>query len=83
MIVIDLGYQKVVLKNDKALQLSEILSSAERFEDKYWSKEKREAKGMTDDYTYHVYPNDRSYSMQIISDDIYRMAKLAGKPEKD
>lgn len=82
MIVLDLGYHKVVVQPADALKLVEILAKAERFEDKYWSRDERMAKGMTDEYTYHVYPNDNTYSMRLISDDIYRMAKLAGKPEK-
>ena len=83
MIVIEIGYESYVLPTEKALQLIEILELAERYERKYWSKDERESRGMKEEYTYHVYPNDKQYNMKIISDDMYRMAKLAGKPEKD
>jgi len=32
--------------------------------------------------THHVYPNNEALTAKLISDDLYRMAKLAGKPEK-
>jgi len=80
MIVIDLGYRKVVLTKEKAMQLMDCLESAEIYEDRYWSEDKRKELGMTETYTYHVYPNDNNFSMQIVSDSKYQMAKLAGKP---
>ena len=79
MIVIDLGYRKVVLTKEKAMMLMECLESAEIYEDRYWSEDKRKELGMTETYTYHVYPNDANFSMQIMSDSKYQMAKLAGK----
>jgi hypothetical protein len=80
MIVIDLGYRKVVLNREKAMQLMECLETAEVYEEKYWSEDKRKELGMTETYTYHVYPNEANFSMQIVSDSKYQMAKLAGKP---
>jgi len=80
MIVIDLGYRKVALTKEKAMQLMDCLESAEIYEEKYWSEDKRKELGMTETYTYHVYPNDNNFSMQIVSDSKYQMAKLAGKP---
>jgi len=80
MIVIDLGYRKVALTKEKAMQLMECLEGAEIYEEKYWSEDKRKELGMTETYTYHVYPNDNNFSMQIVSDSKYQMAKLAGKP---
>ena len=85
MVVIEVGYNKFCLPRDKALQLVEMLEQAEVYEAKYWSQEKRKKAGMDDgtDYTYHVYPNEKSFEMRIISDDLYQTAKLAGKPEKE
>ena len=84
MIVVDLGYRSIVLPREEAFKLAEILEKAEVYEAKYWNAEKRKERGMGDvDYTYHVYPNERQFQMQIISDDMYNMAKLAGKPEKE
>ena len=80
MIVIDLGYRKVVMPKEKAMLLMDCLESAEVYEEKYWSEDKRKELGMTGTYTYHVYPNDTNFSMQIMSDSKYQMAKLAGKP---
>lgn len=82
MVVIDIGWQKIVLGREDALKLVEILEKSETYENKYWSREDREKLGMTEEYTYHVYPNDKEYTMRIISDSHYEMAKLAGKPEK-
>lgn len=80
MIVIDLGYRKVALTKEKAMLLMECLESAEIYEEKYWSEDRRKELGMTETYTYHVYPNEANFSMQIVSDSKYQMAKLAGKP---
>lgn len=80
MIVIDLGYRKVVMPKEKAMMLMDCLESAELYEEKYWSEDKRKELGMTETYTYHVYPNESNFSMQIMSDSKYQMAKLAGKP---
>ena len=82
MVVIDLGWQKVVMPRESALKMVELLEKSEVYEDKYWSRDERTAKGITEEYTYHVYPNDKSYNMKIITDELYQMAKLAGKPEK-
>jgi len=82
MIVIDLGYRKVVLTKEKAMLLMDCLESAEVYEEKYWGEEKRKELGMTETYTHHVYPNDNNFSMQIMSDSKYQMAKLAGKPQE-
>lgn len=80
MVVIDLGYRKVVMHRDKAMQLIECLESAEQYEEKYWGEEKRKALGMTESYTYHVYPIESGFSMTILGDSKYQLAKLAGKP---
>ena len=83
MITIDIGYQTLVMSKEDAMALMGVLERAEVYQRKYWNDEEKKAKGMTDTYTFHVYPNEHQYSMQIVSDDIYNMAKLAGKPERD
>jgi hypothetical protein len=82
MVVIDLGWQKVIMPRESALKMVELLEKSEVYEDKYWSRDEREKKGITEEYTHHVYPNDKHYNMKIITDELYQMAKLAGKPEK-
>ena len=83
MVVIEIGYSKYCLPKEQAFTMIEILEKAEIYEAKYWSTEKRKERGIDVDYTYHVFPNEKQYSMQLISDDLYNMAKLAGKPERD
>ena len=80
MIIVDLGYKRVVLSNDKALELAELLQGAEMFEEVYIQSDKRVNKD--DDHTYHVYPVKEFFSMRLMGDSLYQMAKLAGKPVK-
>jgi hypothetical protein len=83
MVVVDIGYRKLVMPREQAMLLVECLEKAEVYEEKWWSEEKRKEKGMDNTYTYHVYPNEEGYKMHIISDHLYAVAKLAGKPAKD
>jgi hypothetical protein len=75
MIVISIGYRHLVLNHKDAFLLSEILARVEAYESKY--------RGNGAENTHHVYPNEEQYTMQVISEDLYRMAKLAGKPAKE
>ena len=75
MIVVNIGYRHMVMNHKDAFLLSEILARAEMYEDKY--------RGNSAENTHHVYTNEEKFTMQVISDDMYRMAKLAGKPPKD
>jgi hypothetical protein len=72
MIVVTMGYSDYVMSAKDAFTLSEILSRAERYENKY--------RGTGNENTFHVYANEKPFPMHIIADDMYRMAKLAGKP---
>jgi len=83
MVVIDLGYRSVVLPTEDAIRLAEILAKAEAFEEKYRTKEEKEKSGIDTDYTYHVFPLDRQFTMKVISNAQYQMSKLAGKPVKE
>ena len=80
MIVIELGYKNIVLPNKDAVTLLDILEKAEIFESKWIRVEDRGNGGP--DYTYHVYENTQQFGLKMISNDLYRMAKLAGKPEE-
>lgn len=84
MVVFELGYVNYVLSPKDALAMAEILQRAEKYLKKYHLKKYRkdEATG-THGYTYHVYENTDEIVMKIISDDHYRLAKLAGEPEKE
>jgi hypothetical protein len=72
MIVVTMGYADYVMTTKDAFALTDILGRAERYESKY--------RGGGIDNTFHVYPNETPFSIKVISDDIYRIAKLAGKP---
>ena len=82
MVVVDIGYKKLVMTKEAAMLLVECLESAELYEEKWWSDDVRKERAMDSSYTYHVYPNEASFGMKIISDTHYRMAKLAGKPQE-
>ena len=82
MVVVDLGWNKFIMAKEKAMMLVECLESAEKYEERWWSEDVRKEKGMDSTYTYHVYPNEASFSMKIISDTHYQMARLAGKPQE-
>ena len=63
-----------VMELEDAVKVVEMLHKAEHYEMKYAPQ------GNT---TYHIYPlGDYSPSFNIISDESYRLYKLAGKPEK-
>ena len=81
MVVVELGYQSYVMPTKDAIVLVDILTNAEVYEQKYISKEDRPMGGS--EYTYHVYESERQHNMKVISDSLYRMAKLAGKPTKE
>ena len=84
MVVVDLGYKKVVLDRERAMALIEILETADVYEEVYWGEQDRIRLGMGNEtYTYHVYANDTNFSMQIMSESKYQMAKLAGKPQRN
>jgi len=83
MVIISLGYRSVVLPTEDAIRLAEILAKAEAFEEKYRTKEEKEKSGIDTDYTYHVFPQDQQFSMKVMPDSQYQMAKLAGKPVKE
>ena len=82
MVVVEMGWKKFVMSKEKAMMLVECLEGADLYEEKWWSDDVRKEKGTDSNYTYHVYPNDSSFGMKIISDTHYQMAKLAGKPQE-
>lgn len=79
MIVISLGYKSYVLSNKDAVTIAEILERAEMYETVWIPSAERNG---GPDHTYHVYESTDQIDMKLISADLYRMAKLAGKPEK-
>jgi hypothetical protein len=77
-VVITLGWKKYVVDAQQALMVTDMLSKAEVYESKYTGEDRNLP-------VYYVYPQEEEsrWMMEIMPDSIYRMAKLAGKPEKD
>jgi len=76
MMIVELGYTKYVMSNKDAVTIADILEKAELYEQK-WRKEED---GGT---TYHVYENDKQFTLTSLTNSLYNMAKLAGKPVKE
>jgi hypothetical protein len=81
--VIQLGYREYIMEAKDALVILEIIATAERYQQKYKSAEQ----GGT---SYHIWKEGGQAtiggdtgSLRLISDDHYRIAKLAGEPPKD
>ena len=72
------GYTEYVLDTDKAVSIIELLEGAEIYESKYHVKT-----DTSESYsTYHIYKDSgRDFSLNVITDEKYKMYKLAGKPE--
>jgi hypothetical protein len=76
--IIQLGYKSYIIDTVDAVAVTEILSRAEIYERKAHKNE-----GGNYDYTTHVYDQDAEQNITLVMfpDSMYRMAKLAGKPE--
>ena len=74
--IIQVGYKEYAIDARKAVEIMELLEGAERYQSKYWGGGKPT--------TYHVYEDaDESVkNIQLLDEKLYRMAKLAGKPEE-
>lgn len=78
-VVVSLGYRSIVVDADKAIAIAELMAGAEVYESKWHSKTE-----IQESYnSYHVYPmtQDHAFTMQLLTDESYRMYKLAGKPQ--
>jgi hypothetical protein len=73
--IVRVGYTDYVMDIKDAVAVGEVLAKAERYEHKYRTGDSSA--------TYHIFDNTDTELMtvRLISDDFYRMAKLAGKPE--
>ena len=77
--VIRLGYQSFVIDAKDAVAVIEMLTKGERYERHYKKSDNGEGQ-----YTHHVWSDDtEGYEVQFISESLYKMAKLAGKREKE
>ena len=74
-VVINVGYQHYIMPTKDALELARILNNAEHYA----------TKGYGDDKSYFIWSSGKPVinGFEFITDDIYRMAKLAGQPTKE
>lgn len=69
--IINLNYNAYVVEAEDALRVANILMNAERYT----------RKGYGSEAAYYVYENDtKDFEITLLSDERYRMAKLAGRP---
>lgn len=75
--IISIGYAKYVVDASDAVKLAEIMANAELYTDK-WRKPED---GGT---THHIWEQDEHTEtpIRVIPNNLYRMYKLAGKPEE-
>ena len=82
MMILTLGYAEYVMPTKDAVTILELLAKAQKYEERYIGKDdKNNTKGESY-HTYHVYENDTTFGGKVMSDDKYRLASLAGKPER-
>lgn len=74
--IITVGYSKYIIEPTDALRIVEILERAERLETK-WDKDTGKSY-----FVYAQEPDEKVSSIELMPDDLYRMAKLAGRPPK-
>ena len=75
--IIQLGYNQYVVDAQDALKVYEIINKAERYRSQYRSRED----GGTVHYVWPQDDQDDIKDIRIISDSLYQIAKMAGKPE--
>lgn len=81
--IVRIGYAKYVLPIDKAVVVAQALTDAEQYQSVYISREARADDTAT--HTHHIWSEmqpTEGMTLELISDDMYRLAKLAGKPAK-
>ena len=75
--ILKLNYKEYVMTPEDALHILNLMGKAERYETTYASDSRTK--------TYHVYDiplEEKTEHLEIVADDLYRMAKLAGRPTK-
>lgn len=72
-VTVKVEYQEYIMPAKDALTFVELLTRAKKYDKRY----NPEVSG----YNHYIYDNTNEYEMKVISDDLYNMASLAGKPE--
>lgn len=73
---IELGYKSYVMDAEKAIAVLEMLDQAEMYETKWVNKS-------TAHYIYPQEGSDNIRTLKILPDALYKMAKMAGRPNQD
>jgi hypothetical protein len=75
MAVVGVGYRQYIMPVDEAVALAKTMATAEIYDTQY---RPLDAGGTT----HHVFPQEQQNlpTVQLMSYETYRMAKLAGKP---
>lgn len=76
--IIRFGYDQYVMDVQDAVTMHEIMAKAECFKRDYRSRDN----GGPLYYVWGQDADNEARSFEILPDNLYRMAKLAGKPEK-
>jgi hypothetical protein len=81
--VIRVGYKAYIVPAKVGVKILTLLEAAERWEDKYHSSTDQEPAH----HTYHVFYDEEkrvptSSGLELVTDELYQMARLAGKPQK-
>lgn len=78
-VVVEMGYKSFIMDTNDGVALMEVLGRAEIYEEKYH----REEENNPSHYTYHVYPMEvrSGIAMRLMSDELYKLYKIAGKPQ--
>ena len=73
-VVMNIPYGEFVIDSADALTLCEVLAKAERYRENYKNSQA----------TYHIYPYEggNTFGFRLLTDDQYRLYRLAGKPEE-
>lgn len=77
-VVIRVGHRELVVTPAAALAVIDAVASAEIYESKWHRGEGAEGSY----YTHHIYPQSFTdkMSLEVLTDELYRMAKMAGAP---
>lgn len=74
--IVTIGYKQYVMDADKAITMLGMLDQAEVYESKWEGK-------TTAHYIYTQDNNDHIREVKLLPDALYKLAKLAGKPNKE
>ena len=73
--IVRVGYTDYIMPAKDALEVARIMNSAERYQ----------TKGYGEDKSYYIWSDNKPVinGFEFITNDIYRMAKMAGQPPKE